>query len=313
MIALVTGGSGLIGRYVTNELLRRGWRVVSIDTRQLDTKIIKSSNFTFIRHDARSLDDTGYNQIYDLVVHCAYDVGGRAAIDGVNANFTRNVQLDSALFEWAIRTKQPRVLYWSSSAVYPVELQTSYFHGRRLSEIDQYVGDPRVRIPDARYGWAKYVGELLAQTARENGVSVSVVRPFSGYAPDQSLDYPFPSFAWRAVRRVSPFTIWGSADQTRDWIHISDVVNAALAVVEANIAGPVNICTGRSTSMRELVAMMMREAHQTEWDTDVLTNAPMGVMHRVGDPTLMNTVYRPKISLEEGIEYAVREVREWVS
>jgi nucleoside-diphosphate-sugar epimerase len=302
--ALVTGAAGFIGRHITRELESRDWLVTGVDI-----NVTPSSASDVIRCDARTfISELSTGHRYDLVVHCAYLVGGRAAIDGVNVNFLTNVNLDSAIFEWAVRTKQPRVLYWSSSAVYPVNLQTAERDGFLLEEWHQPVtGAREIWRPDARYGWAKYVGELQAETARENSVAVHVVRPFSGYGSDQSLDYPFPSFIKRARERVEPFTIWGSGHQTRDWIHVDDVVRGALAVVAEDVQEPVNLCTGRSTSMIELARAAMVAAHGQTWGITVKDNAPMGVMHRVGDPTLFNQIYTPRVTLEEGIIRAMEE------
>src|SRR5678816_177150 len=226
------------------ELESRGWEVWGYDITEGDDFLKK-------------LD--GAWQQMDLVVHCAYLVGGRAAIDGTNMNLAKNLQLDASLFEWAVRTKQRRVLYFSSSAVYPVEAQSlgvlntwklSPFTRDKAAEMMQlrekdWEDHIDAQWADADYGYAKCVGERLAQTARENGVPTTVVRPFSGYGEDQSLDYPFPSIIRRA--KEGDLSVWGPPGQTRDWIHVSDVVKGALAVVESGTELPVNLCTGVGT------------------------------------------------------------------
>jgi nucleoside-diphosphate-sugar epimerase len=263
----------------------------------------------------------------DLVVHCAYHVGGRAAIDGVNTNFAKNLQLDAALFEWAVRTKQKRVLYFSSSAAYPVWMQskTGYPEYDEIEFIplkEDYVDLRRPAQPDANYGWAKLTGERLAEDARKNGLSVTVVRPFSGYGEDQSRDYPFPSIVARA--KAGDLSVWGPPGQTRDWIHVSDVVQGALAVVEqqsawvdiddkplsASATEPVNLCTGRGVEMGEL--MRMAYAAYPGMRTNTMPSVtydeskPTGVFYRVGDPARMLQYYEPKVSLEEGIARALK-------
>ena len=129
-------------------------------------------------------------------IHAAAIVGGRAKIDGNPLALAVNLELDAAMFQWALRTRPGRVVYLSSSAAYPVGLQGTRDH-RPLLEGDIQVDDfwPVFGTPDALYGWAKLTGERLAALARAEGVPVSVVRPFSGYSHDQSEDYPFPAFA----------------------------------------------------------------------------------------------------------------------
>src|SRR5882762_4540552 len=99
--------------------------------------------------------------------------------------------------------------------------------------------------PDMTYGWAKLTGEVLAGYAIQAGLQVQVFRPFSGYGEDQALDYPFPSFIDRALRWAEPFEIWGDGTQTRDWIHIDDIVGATLAAIDQDVKGPINLGWGR--------------------------------------------------------------------
>lgn len=300
MKALVTGSAGFVGRHMVAELLERGWAVNAVDV--LDG------------HDALETFRI-HRDVYDLVVHAAATAPHRAAIDGQPMNLALDLALDAAMFEWAVRTKQRRVLYLSSSAAYPVGLQAGHTPYRlRESDLDPGVpvgadllaalGVMAPLQPDASYGWAKVTGEKLATAAAQAGLAVHVVRPFSGYGEDQGTAWPFGAFAARARRREDPFTIWGNGEQVRDWIHIDDVVAGALAVVDADERRPVNLCTGVGTSMRELAAMMCAEVGYKPV-VDLREDAPAGVAYRVGDPARMLGIYQPKVSLEEGVRRAM--------
>lgn len=322
MRVLVSGSSGFVGTHMCAELKTRGYEVDGIDLRS-----DKGTGHTNYRMDAvdyfrreRLLIHRKYH--YDLVVHCAYHVGGRAMIDGVPDVLSANVELDAALFRWALEARPGRILYFSSSAVYPTFLQEvdwPYSHqtlDRRLKE-DQEVLPAQGRyigIPDARYGWAKLNGEMLVKAARESGLEVAVVRPFSGYSYSQSLDYPFPSIVARA--RTGDLSVWGGPGQTRDWIHIDDVTKGALAVAESGTTDPVNLCTGISTEMGNLAQMIWSAATDNlptppEYAPNLhrepvyLTDKPTGVHYRVGNPARMLKYYTPKISLSQGIEEAL--------
>ncbi|MGH3375807.1 MAG: NAD-dependent epimerase/dehydratase family protein [Actinoallomurus sp.] len=64
---------------------------------------------------------------YDLVIHCPAVSPHRAAIDGrPMAVGAENLALDAALFDWAARTRPGRVVYFSSSAAYPVHMQDGW-------------------------------------------------------------------------------------------------------------------------------------------------------------------------------------------
>lgn len=302
MRALVTGSAGFVGRHMVRELLERGWDVHSVDLEPMEVAVdLRGPAHLHVVDDAvnffRRVSST-----FDLVVHLAYHVGGRAAIDGEPRLLARNLELDAGLFDWAVRSGQRRVLYFSSSAAYPKRLQDGSCIFAKLREGQIDLDD--VRQPDARYGWAKLTGEQLARTAAEAGLPVHVVRPFSGYGGDQSLDYPFPSIVKRA--REGDLTVWGPPGQTRDWIHIDDVVAGALAVVDDDERRPVNLCTGVGTEMGDLALMVAEAAGAPVGEVTYLADKPTGVMYRVGDPTRMLEHYTPKVTLEEGVARALR-------
>ena len=297
MRALVTGSAGFVGRHMVAELQRRGYTVAEYD-------ILIGRN---------ALDVFKYNpHRYDLVVHAAASAPHRAAIDGEAEHFARNVHLDSAMFDWAVRTGQGRVLYLSSSAAYPVDLQDGG-PVRRLSELEDLDLDGHVPVddgwyqmtPDSNYGWTKLIGERLAAAARRKGLPVTVVRPFSGYGEDQTEDFPFRALVERARRREDPFTIWGDGRQVRDWVHIDDVVGGALAVVESGTEDPVNLCTGIGTSMAELAAMACETVGYRP-RFEFLTDKPAGVAYRVGDPARFHQYYKPTVTLAEGVARALK-------
>jgi nucleoside-diphosphate-sugar epimerase len=133
---------------------------------------------------------------------------------------------------------------------------------------------------------------------------VHVVRPFSGYGGDQDLDYPFPAILRRVL--AGDLSVWGPPGQVRDWVHVDDVIGASLAIVDHDIDGPVNICSGVGVSMGGLAVRMARIAGATApGEVTYLRDRPTGVMVRVGDPTRMVEVYRPTVDLDEGIRRAL--------
>lgn len=314
MRALITGCAGFVGRHMITALQRRGYVVHGSDLRpvvdrplwQADAHRIFNGEFHSGTH-------------FDLVVHCAYHIGGRAGIDGTNLNLARNLALDAAMFDWAVRTGQGRVLYFSSSAAYPVALQTGCQkrdggkddnHGhdwQRLIEDNINLDD--VWQPDASYGWAKLTGERLAKTASQMGLPVHVVRPFSGYGSDQGAEYPFPAIVSRA--RLGDLTVWGPPGQTRDWIHIDDVVEASLTIVEHDERRPVNLCSGVGVEMGNLASAIAYRAGTLIPESKPIyqLDKPTGVLRRVGNPNRMFEHYRPRVDIETGIRRALESGR----
>lgn len=285
MKILITGNAGFVGKEFMKQL--DGHEITGIDiVNGIDAR------------DFFAKDDTQF----DLVVHLAAIVGGRATIEGQPLKVATDLAIDSDMFQWALRTKPKRVIYYSSSAAYPIHLQ-GYGSTHKLQESDINLDD--VRLPDYTYGWAKLTGEILAKYAQEAGLRVHVFRPFSGYGETQDMTYPFPSFIQRAVNKENPFQIWGTGNQVRDFIHISDVVSGTLEAVKNDIQGPVNLGIGRPISFIEFAEVV---SSITGYEPDIQTDssAPEGVAYRVCDSTKFLSFYQPKVSFEDGIERAIK-------
>lgn len=292
--ALITGDRGFLGRHFTAELKRRGWDVVGCDVKTTPTQDCRN----VFRRDVRMRD----MQHWDLVVHCAAVVGGRTVIERDPLATAESLSIDAEMFRWAAVARPGRVLYFSSSAAYPVGLQTLHNRGTFLSEDLIGLHDLEIGLPDEVYGWSKVTGEILAARLRAEGVPVTVVRPFSGYGSDQDPSYPFRAIADRVkdLEPGQPLEVW-CGDCVRDWIYVDDLVAGALAVAESGTEDPVNLCTGRPTSFYDLARLML--IADDKEDHGILANpdAPQGVAYRVGDPTRMLEYYTPTIMLEEGV------------
>lgn len=300
--ALVTGSAGFIGRHMVRALTEAGWRVRGIDVRPIPAGA--AAEAWMVRRDALTFFQNwplfGPAGRWDLVVHAAAVIGGRAGIDGNPLGMAENLELDAAMFRWAAKARPGRVVYLSSSAAYPVWLQSR--PGHLLTEGD--VNPAALAWPDALYGWTKLTGELLAGHLRAAGVPVTVVRPFSGYGEDQDPEYPFGAFADRAARRADPFEVWGNGQQVRDFVHVDDVVAAVLRLAGLGIDGPVNIGTGKGTSMLDLAAMFCQAAGYAP-EIRVRPDAPAGVACRVADVAALGRCYVPQVTLGDGIARAL--------
>jgi len=281
---LITGGEGFVGRAFVR-LLK--------DEHQLYIVDLKTNG------DCRDFFKNSTEQ-FDLVIHLAAIVGGRMMIEGNPIAVATDLSIDAEMFNWAVKTKQPRVVYFSSSAAYPIALQRQMPY-RYLTESDIKLNGDFIGNPDMSYGWSKITGEMLAEYARKQGVNVHVFRPFSGYGEDQDLDYPFPSFIKRAKDKVEEFEIWGDGTAVRDFIHIDDICEAVMKAVELDIQEPINLGSGVGTSFNELAEKVM-EISGLKVPIKHHVDKPVGVMYRVGDNSKMLEFYTPKISLEEGIK-----------
>jgi len=288
MKILITGDEGFVGTNFKKHLDSKNNQITGIDIK----------NGRDVR-DFFAKDDTKF----DVVIHLAAIVGGRATIEGNPLAVASDLAIDADLFQWALRTRPGHLVYFSSSAAYPIFLQRAEYK-QKLKEWD--INLDHIRTPDLTYGWAKLSGEKLASYARAEGLNITILRPFSGYGTDQSLDYPFPSFIKRGKEKEAPFNVWGKGTQVRDFIHIEDIVRATFEAI-TNKVEVSNLCSGRATSFIELAELVMMQAGYL---AEIKTNptAPVGVAYRVGATRKMLSFYEPRISLEEGIDRALKGI-----
>ncbi len=281
---LITGNCGFVGRHFQEHLESLGWHVFGIDIRG-DEPI-----------DAIKFFQVGMMP-FDLAIHCAATI---PPIDQRKHNempVAVDFALDSLFLQWALEHRPTKVVYFSSAAAYPVHLQRQPYKLRE-SDIDL----SNVHNPDAMHGLTKLVGEVQAREAMRQGLDILVVRPFSGYGSDQSMDYPFPAFIQRAKNREDPFAVWGGGKQVRDFIHIDDIVGAVMAMLAVDCQGPVNLGTGVGTTLTDL-ALMVTRGYGPKLDQQA--TKPMGPFYRCADISRMRMFYQPKISLEEGVRRAM--------
>jgi nucleoside-diphosphate-sugar epimerase len=332
--ALVTGGCGFVGRHVVSRLLRLGrpvWIVDDLSTGKhpdewlptahealvINERVIKyraSPSVTFVNADVRiflrdyfhSDRSALFNYVahppeFGDVFHFAAVVGGRAKIEGEPMAVAIDLSIDAEFFNWAVKARPGRILYASSSAVYPVDLQRAENAVALKEDFVQF--DDRLGQPDMTYGWSKLTGEYLARIASKHyGLHVATVRPFSGYGEDQDETYPIPAIAARVARREDPLIIWGSGEQGRDFVHIEDCVDAMwLALDKISDGSAVNIGSGQLLTFYEVARIFAQIAGYNP-RIKPLEDKPVGVHSRYANVELSEQLlgWKPKISVIEG-------------
>lgn len=343
---LVSGACGFVGRNLVKRLLKTTdaiilmvddlsigthpskWLEDSVASKNIDMEVFgKDRRLLFWHGDFRKFinnlqENPAYLQDkYKLeyekftdVYHFAAIVGGRAKIDGDPMMVALDLSIDAEFFYWVCRHKPDRVLYPSSSAAYPINLQSdSYAVALKETDIDFH---GNLGKPDMTYGWSKLTGEYLAQiAAKYYGISVASVRPFSGYGEDQDLSYPVPAIANRAAKKENPFEVWGSGKQGRDFVHIDDCIDCILlAMDKINDGSAINIGSGKLTSFIEIIELFSSFAGYKPTIKPLL-DKPVGVHARCSNMDLVMQKYgwKPRISLEEGMrrvyEARLRELK----
>ena len=201
---LITGAAGFVGRHFCKYFLDKKFEVIAVDNIQKFTGAINPKkkwplfnpydykNFKFIKMDCVEWFNKNKNRKFDYVLHLAAIVGGREMIENNPLAVAQDLTIDSKFWEWCVAAKPKKTLYFSSSASYPLALQTKKSY-RLLKESDINFSN-NLGVPDYTYGWSKLTGEFLANIAyQKHGIKSVCYRPFSGYGEDQDINYPFPN------------------------------------------------------------------------------------------------------------------------
>jgi nucleoside-diphosphate-sugar epimerase len=314
--ALITGGAGFVGRHLAFRLLNMNWEVVVVDNLANGSGGIPPlsgwplfnpfdyKNFSFINRDCRDYFKSELNEKFDYIFHLAAIVGGRITIEKNPLAVAEDLAIDSDMWSWATKGNVHKVVNFSSSAAYPVNLQASTDEYISLKE-DLISFDGNIGMPDLTYGWSKLTSEYLGKIAWErHGIKSVVYRPFSGYGKDQDLTYPFPSICKRAVesQNLPTFKVWGNGKQSRDFIHIEDCITGVLATMDkVDDGSALNLSTGVPTSFLDFARIATR---QCGYSPEIVgdESKPTGVLSRVGDTTKQKLMgFSSSISIDKGI------------
>ena len=234
--ALVTGGSGFIGSYLSNLLMRQGASVHVLD--------IAPPQFSGAQYHAHDVGDTEWvtklPQV-DVVYHLAAVSRMDDALRSPSATYATNCTGTRNALEFALRCKAPFV-YASTSCCYDELTLTPYHHTKWLGE------------------------QICAYYAEHAGMSVGIARLFNVYgrhahftgAPKLVMEV----FEQR-MREGLPLPLIADGGQKRDFIHVQDVCEALIAIAALRSRAEIfDIGTGRYHAVRELVEWFGAKAQQ---------------------------------------------------
>jgi nucleoside-diphosphate-sugar epimerase len=299
---LITGGCGFVGRHFVSHLLEKGGYDITV----VDNLMAKGSCITddirrtnFIQDDCRNTFNTDSTQ-YDIAIHFAATVEGRESIENEMFRVGENIDIDMKFFDWCRRTNPLKIVYFSSSAAYPIEYQTPECR-QKLSEDLLDFDTGRIGVPDMTYGWAKLTGEFLSHLSRKKyNMDIVCFRPFSGYGKDQDLTYPYPSILKRVLDKEDPITIW--SDTVRDFVHIDDIVTFVMNNMYNADKLVFNIGSSIPVSFKELATKMCEITGYTpSKGIQIMDNKPKGVYYRVSENRSEGD-FRP---VEDGIRQSI--------
>ncbi|NPA26545.1 MAG: NAD-dependent epimerase/dehydratase family protein [Chloroflexi bacterium] len=305
MRVVVTGGAGFIGSHLVDALLAAGHEVRVVDdfsTGRLENLPQGHAKLQVVRADVREFD--AIRRAFEgaeLVFHLAALVSVPQSVQTPQRAHAINTTGTLNVLEAARQAGARRVVLASSAAVYG-EPETLPLHEGLL---------PRPLSP---YASSKVANEADAHAYTASmGLEAIALRFFNVYGPRQRADNPYSGVIARfveALRQGRAPTVFGDGHQTRDFIFVSDVVEALLRAADApaSAAGQAyNVCTGQAVSLLELLDVLYR--HFPHAPRPKFGPPRAGdIRHSRGDPTraAQKLGFRARVSLEEGLGRLIR-------
>ena len=292
---LVTGAGGFLGSHICHHFEKRGCKVAA-----LGRFLFSSSSFLFRptrwKIYGMTLPDPAFEDALnefkpDLVVHAAGTASVANSVKEPYQDFRGSVDVCAFTLEM-IRKHAPgcAFAFLSSASVYgnPASLP---------------IREDFPRQPISPYGFHKCMCELLVEEyGRLHGVPSFVLRIFSAYG--ESLQKQVVYDLSRKMRdpAIETVSVYGTGNETRDFIHASDVAAAIDAIVMSGQGGIFNVASGVQTSIAELTAML---AEALECKKQIVFSG----QSRSGDPQqwqadisrLTAAGFKPAVELKDGI------------
>jgi UDP-glucose 4-epimerase len=247
MTVLVTGGTGFLGGYVVDELVRQGDEVVSYNR---DHSVPKHACVTAVQgelFDLPRLVRAFVEHGVDRVIHTAAQSHPEISIDLPISTFAANVDGTLALFEAARMCSRPlRIVNLSSECAYGDQDEAAP------------VTEFAPTLPNTPYGVTKVAGELLGRVySSAYGLDVVSLRVTEIYGPGLTLPEVLKEMIAAAVRGI-PYQLASGASHRFQFVHATDVTSAALlAMAKPHLPQYVyNVSGGEQVTLADVVTIL---------------------------------------------------------
>jgi len=289
---LVTGGAGFIGSHLVDALIAGGHEVKVIDNLLTGKREYLNPKAEFLELDIRNLDEIrphfdGVEAVFHLAAlpRIPISIEKPAETHAINATGTLNVLIASR--DAGVK----KVIYSASSSAYGNQDKLPLREDMPASPLNPYAVQ-------------KYVGELYCRIFSElYGLKTVSLRYFNVYGPRQHTDgayAPVMGIFLRQKANGELLTVTGDGEQTRDFIHVSDVARANLLAYESGKARKgevINIGGGKNYSVNAIARLVGGKI-------SYIPERPGETRHTLADITLAKKLlgWEPQVDIEEGIK-----------
>ena len=249
----ITGGAGFIGRHLVAKLLHDKHEITIFDNFSSSSK----NDITHLLEDGVGLvtgDILDYDLLlksmpnYDFVIHLAAQTSVSQSV--ANPKTTADIIVDGTVnvLKSCVKTNVKNIIFSSSAAVYGNSINTLLAENAQLS-------------PLSSYGASKLVAEYnLLAFSKLFGLNCISLRLFNVYGNGQSSEAGVIRKFLKNISEDAPIEIFGDGVQSRDFVHVSDVIQAfycAIRNIETKRGEVYNIGSGTATSINELASLLI--------------------------------------------------------
>jgi len=276
----VTGGAGFIGSNLVDRLLARGDEVTVVDDLStgrrgnLEQALAAGAELVELDiRDAAGLDALASERRPETVFHLAAQIDVRKSLADPAFDAAVNVGGTANVLGAARAAESERVVFVSTGGAIYGEGE-----GQELP-----LGEDAPIAPMSAYGQSKFAAEgYLALFERLYGLSSIALRLGNVYGPRQDPlgEAGVVAIFCGLLENGGQPTVYGDGTQTRDYIYVGDVVEAALAAAASRASGAVNIGTGREASVLELIEILSRLSGREDFEPQLAPPRP-GEVQRI--------------------------------
>lgn len=248
MRVLVTGGAGFIGSHITDELVRRGHTVSVIDNLSSGRPENLNISSRFYCEDVCSsaIKAVFSSEKPDCVIHHAAQPNVASSLRDPLFDAQNNIIGFINVLENSVWCGTRNIILASSAAVYG-------------NPISPGIDEKHCLKPQSFYGLSKCCSErYLIAYSRLYGIRFTIFRYANVYGPRQRVDTEggVISIFINRLLNARPVVIYGTGEQTRDFVYVSDVVDANIKALTLSSNRVINIGTARPTSINRLFSML---------------------------------------------------------
>lgn len=289
---LITGATGFLGRYITQEFFSAGWRPVGIGTRQPENAPLQHLvQYYQLKLPDRNLGEIIRQHLPEVCVHCA----GRASVDlsvtDPESDFRSSVDMTFNLLDMLRRySPKCKVIFLSSAA--------SYGDSQTLPMRESHPASPV-----SPYGFHKFISEQICKEFfTVYSMPTVVARIFSAYGPGLRRQVIWDICLKAMTQPV--LRLLGTGNESRDFVHARDIARSIILLTEkAPCRGEVyNVGSGIESSILELARLVlsqMKKDMPIEFHGRVPTHTPVNWRADIGQ--LAKLGFTISISLQDGI------------